>query len=83
MVCTVSNLSIVRSRSFLDGKSADSIFKALSDMLSPGWQKLHGSTGGPPKSLDSDENFKLDYTLFCRELKFVAIYALSFGDLWA
>ena len=35
----------------------------------------------PPKSLDSDENFKPEYTLFCRELRFVAIYAL-FGDLW-
>ena len=30
----------------------------------------------PPKSLDSDENFKLEHTLFCRELRFVAIYAL-------
>ena len=39
--------------------------------------------GGPPlKSLDSDENFKLEHMLFCRELGFVAIYAL-FGDLWA
>ena len=38
--------------------------------------------GGPsPKSLDSDENFKPKQTLFCRELKFDAIYAL-FGDLW-
>ena len=36
-----------------------------------------------PKSLDSDENFKSEYTLFCRELRFVAIYALLFGDLWA
>ena len=26
----------------------------------------------PPKSLDSDENFKLEHTLFCRELRFVA-----------
>ena len=34
-----------------------------------------------PKSLDSDKNFKPEYTLFCRELRFVAIYAL-FGDLW-
>ena len=34
------------------------------------------------KSLDSDENFKPEHTLFCRELRFVAIYAL-FGDLWA
>ena len=30
----------------------------------------------PPKSLDSDEIFKPEHTLFCRELRFVAIYAL-------
>ena len=30
----------------------------------------------PPKSLNSDENFKPEHTLFCRELRFVAIYAL-------
>ena len=35
----------------------------------------------PPKSLDSDENFKPEHTLFCRKLRFVAIYALL-GDLW-
>ena len=35
-----------------------------------------------PKSLDPDENFKPEHKLFCRELRFVAIYAL-FGDLWA
>ena len=35
-----------------------------------------------PKSLDSDENFEPKHTLFCRKLRFVAIYAL-FGDLWA
>ena len=40
--------------------------------------------GGPPlKSLDSEENFKPEHTLFCRELRFVAIDALFFGDLWA
>ena len=38
--------------------------------------------GPPPKSLDSDENFKPQHTLFCRKFRFVAIYAL-FGDLWA
>ena len=39
--------------------------------------------GGPPlKSLDSDENFKPELSLFCRKLRFIAIYAL-FGDLWA
>ena len=32
---------------------------------------------------DSDENFKPEHTLFCRKLRFVAIYALLFGDLWA
>ena len=36
----------------------------------------------PPKSLDSEENVKPEHTLFCRELTFVAIYAL-FGDLWS
>ena len=30
----------------------------------------------PPKRLDSDENFKPEHTLFCRELGVVAIYAL-------
>ena len=40
-----------------------------------------GRGGPPPKSLNSDKNFKLEHTLFCRELRFVAIYAL-FGDLW-
>ena len=30
----------------------------------------------PPKSLDSDKNFKPEHTLFCCELRFVAIYAL-------
>ena len=34
------------------------------------------------KTLDWDKNFKPEHTLFCRELRFVAIYAL-FGDLWA
>ena len=35
-----------------------------------------GAQEAPPKSLDSDENFKPEPTLFCRELRFVAIYAL-------
>ena len=30
----------------------------------------------PPKSLDWDKKFKPEHTLFCRELRFVAIYAL-------
>ena len=36
--------------------------------------RAHGRR--PPKSLDLDENFKPEHTLFCRELRFVAIYAL-------
>ena len=36
-----------------------------------------------PKSLDSDEDFKPEHTLFCRELRFVGIYPLFLGDLWA
>ena len=36
----------------------------------------------PPKSLDSDENFKPEHTLFCRELRFVAIYALFFLEIF-
>ena len=43
---------------------------------------VQGHGAPPPKSLDSDENFKPEHTLFCRELRFVAIYVL-FGDLWA
>ena len=35
-----------------------------------------------PKSLDSDENFKPEHTLFCRELRFVAIYALFLEIFW-
>ena len=38
-----------------------------------------GHGGAPRKSLDSDENFKPKHTLFCRELRFAAIYTL-FGQ---
>ena len=48
-----------------------------------GGRSCAGAQGAPPKSLDSDKNFKPEHTLFCRELRFVAIYALFFGDLWA
>ena len=37
---------------------------------------VRGHGGPPPKSLDLDENFKPEHTLFCRELRFAAIYAL-------
>ena len=67
----------------------DSDFAQISGLKIGGWHlcirvaevaREHG--WHPPKSLDSDENFKPEHTLFCRELRFVAIYAL-FGDLWA
>ena len=37
----------------------------------------------PPKSLDSGENFKPEHTLFSRELRFVAIYALFFEVIFS
>ena len=37
---------------------------------------VRGHGGPPPKSWDSDENFKPEHTLFCRKLRFVAINAL-------
>ena len=37
---------------------------------------------GPAEKFGLGQNFKTEHTLFCRELRFVAIYAL-FGDLWA
>ena len=38
---------------------------------------MRGHGGTPPKSLDSDKNFKPKHTLFFRELRFVAICTLS------
>ena len=43
---------------------------------------VRGHEGSPPKSLDSDDNFKPEHTRFCRKLRFVAIYVLV-GDVWA
>ena len=37
----------------------------------------------PAKKFGQGKNFKPEHTLFCHELRFVAIYALFFGDLWA
>ena len=37
---------------------------------------VRGHGGPSPKSLDSDENFKPEHTLFCPELRFVAIFTL-------
>ena len=38
--------------------------------------------GPPAEKFGVRRKFKPEHTLFCRELRFVAIYAL-FGDLWA
>ena len=54
--------------------------KSLAPMKSRVAEVARGH-GGPRSSLDSDENFKPEHTLFCRKLGFVAIYAL-FGDHW-
>ena len=43
---------------------------------------MRGHGGTPPKTLDSGKNFKLEHTLFCGKLRFVAIFALL-GDFWA
>ena len=62
------------------GQSREVILSKMS-FLCPGWHGT-GARGPPPKSLDSDENFKPKHTLFCGGLRFVAIYSL-FGGLWA
>ena len=53
-------------------------FMVLHDRVA---EVVRGHGGPPPKSLDSDENFKPEHTLFFRKLRFVAIYSL-FGNLW-
>ena len=69
---------------FLDYGSLSSKAKKILIILHPRVAEVAREHGWhPPKSLDSDENFKPEHTLFCRKLRFVAIYALFFGDLWA
>ena len=48
------------------------IFKIIQARVA---EVAQGHEGPPPKSLDSDENFKAEHTLFCRKLRFVVIYA--------
>ena len=47
-----------------------------------GGRSCAGARVAPAEKFGLDENFKPEHTLFCRELRFVPIYAL-FGDLWA
>ena len=43
---------------------------------------VRGHGGPPPKSLDSDENFKPKHTLFCRELRLRFTHFLEiFGQM--
>ena len=44
--------------------------------------KAESSIGHLVFFYSGNENFKPEHTLFCRKLRFIAIYAL-FGDLWA
>ena len=41
-----------------------------------------GARVAPAEKFGLGQNFTPEHMLFCRELKFVAIYVL-FGDLWA
>ena len=47
-----------------------------------GGRSCAGAQGPPAEKFGLRQNFEPKYTLFCRELRFVAIYTL-FGDLWA
>ena len=62
--------------------SAGCTWELLQYMMDLVAEVVRGHGGPPPKSLDLDQNFKPEHTLYCRKLRFVAIYAL-FGDLWA
>ena len=65
-----------------NSRSQDSFKKNWRTLMSRVAEVAREHGWHPPKCLDSDENFKPQHTLFCRELRFVAIYAF-FGDLWA
>ena len=55
------------------------------NQLKQGGRSCVGARGAPAEKFGlghSDQNFKPEHTLFCRDLRFGAIYAL-FGDLWA
>ena len=67
---------------FYCGPRSEHCFAVFPHRLKFSGRSCAGARGPPPKSLDWDENFKPEHALFCRELRFVAIYAL-FGDLWA
>ena len=68
-------LIIPKLFSFSDQQNKQNVFGRVAEVARE--HRWH-----PPKTLDSDENFKPEHTLFCSELRFVAIYAL-FGDFWA
>ena len=51
-------------------------------VIQQGGRSCAEARGAPAKKFGLRQKFKPQHTLFCRELRFVAIYAL-FGDLWA
>ena len=50
--------------------------------LDQGGRSCTGARVAPAEKFGLGRNFKPEHTLFCHELRFVAIYTL-FGDLWA
>ena len=47
-----------------------------------GGRSCTGARVAPAEKFGLGQNFKPKHMLFCRELRFIAIYA-PFGDLWA
>ena len=48
--------------------------------LDQGGRSCTGARVAPAEKFGLGRNFKPKHTLFCRELRFVAIYSLFFGD---
>ena len=57
-------------------------FNKIEDIQNQGGRSWAGARGAPAEKFGLGRKFKHKHTLFCRKLRFVAIYAL-FGDLWA
>ena len=77
---------LVSTQNQIETRVSTSSIACESVILNQGFrvvEVVRGHGGPPPKSLDSDENFKPEHTLFCCELRLVAIYGLLLRDLWA
>ena len=73
MACVIGSLACSASE-LEDRRMSPDILSVLATVQ--GGRSCTGARVAPA------ENFKPEHKLFCRELRFVAIYAL-FGDLWA